>query len=230
MAEKFLKLMNSDSTLQFIAKHPKAFTLLCFIAKRTNRETGEALIGDFTAMGMTRQEYRTALSCLTNKQPTNNQQVTIKTTNRGTVAKLISTSIIDLNMEETTTKSTKTQPEVNQKTTTNKEVRSKNKELITPIGVIETGSRVDRRIPEISNMLTALKEKIGISDFADSAIERNIAKHCVNLLGKIGKDEFVRRLDIILQDSFKHKNCNSIRYVYNQIKGFIEPQSNTIEL
>lgn len=77
---------------------------------------------------------------------------------------------------------------------------------------------------EINEMLIALKNRIGISAFVDSRIERNIAKHCVGLLQRIGKDEFVRRLDIILEDTFHHKNCNKILYVYNQIKGFIEPK------
>jgi len=77
----------------------------------------------------------------------------------------------------------------------------------------------------INEMLIGLKGHIGISAFADSAIERNIARHCVNLIGKIGAIEFRRRLDIILQDSFKHKNCNRIKYVYNEIKSFIEPKT-----
>ena len=77
---------------------------------------------------------------------------------------------------------------------------------------------------EINKMITALKEKIGIDSFVDSRIERNIGKHCVSLLGKIGKDEFVRRLDILLKDTFHYKNCNKILYVYNNLKGFIEPK------
>lgn len=81
---------------------------------------------------------------------------------------------------------------------------------------------------EINKMLIALKEKIGIEAFVDSRIERNIAKHCVTLLGKIGKEEFVRRLDILLKDTFHHSNCNKILYVYNHIKGFIEPKVNVI--
>jgi len=83
--------------------------------------------------------------------------------------------------------------------------------------------RPDLRDPDINNMLLALKAKIGISAFVDSAIERNMAKHCIGLMGKIGKDEFVRRLDSLLSDSFCAKNCNKIKYVYNNIKGFIEP-------
>ncbi len=224
MSDLFLKVMNNQSTAQFIAKHPKAFTLLYFIAQRSNRETGEALIGDFEAMGMTRQEYRTALFYLTNKQPTNNQQITIKTTNRGTVATLISKAIIDLNLEEATTKATRTQPEPNQKTTTN--IRIKNKELRIDTNVSEVEPRVDNRNPKINEMLIALKGTIGIEAFADSKFERGIAKHCLSLIEKIGPEEFRRRLEIIINDGFKRKNCNRIVYVYNEIKGFIEPITN----
>ena len=79
---------------------------------------------------------------------------------------------------------------------------------------------------EIDNMLTALKQTIGIEAFVDSRIERNMAKHCLGLLNKIGKDEFRRRLDHLLSDSFHSQNCNKIKYVYNNIKGFKEPASN----
>ena len=78
---------------------------------------------------------------------------------------------------------------------------------------------------EINKMLEALKTKIGISAFVDSSIERNMAKHCCGLMGKIGKDEFVRRLDALLADNFHSKNCNKIKYIYNNIKGFIQPQT-----
>lgn len=87
------------------------------------------------------------------------------------------------------------------------------------------GVKKDLRKIEINGMLEALKLRIGISAFVDSRIERNMARNCNLLLAKIGKEEFIRRLDMILQDDFKHKNCNSILYVYNQIKGFIEPRN-----
>lgn len=86
---------------------------------------------------------------------------------------------------------------------------------------------------DINNLLTAIKMKVGISDFVDTQRwQRIYGKHCVALMKKIGPTEFSRRLDIILDDAFKHKNCNSLKYLYNQIKGFIEPkqQSNTIKL
>jgi hypothetical protein len=54
---------------EILKKHSKTFTLLYFIAMRAWRGTGisprgcwvgEALIGDYSTMGMTEQEYRTA--------------------------------------------------------------------------------------------------------------------------------------------------------------------------
>lgn len=78
--------------------------------------------------------------------------------------------------------------------------------------------------PEISNMLMALKKTIGVNAFIDRSIERNISKHCITLLNKIGTEEFTRRLNVILQDPFHKKNCNKIKYVYNQILAFIEPK------
>ena len=77
---------------------------------------------------------------------------------------------------------------------------------------------------EINKMLEALKGRIGIDDFADSRIERNMAKHCVGLIKKISGAEFKRRLDSLLDDPFTAKNCNKIKFVYNNIKGFIEPK------
>lgn len=78
---------------------------------------------------------------------------------------------------------------------------------------------------EVNQMLLALRAKIGIQAFVDSRVERFIAAHCVNLMEKIGVQEFGRRLDILLNDSFHHNNCNKIKYVYNQIKGWIEPKT-----
>lgn len=80
--------------------------------------------------------------------------------------------------------------------------------------------------PEINEMLEAMLSKIGIDDFTDTTKWKRIyAKHCLNLLGKLGTTEFTRRLDLLLADEFKRKRCNEIRYVYEQIKAFIEPKS-----
>lgn len=129
MSEIFLKLMPTQITTQFITKYPKAFTLLYFIAQRTNRITGEAQIGDYEAMNLSRQEYRTALKFLTSEQPQINQQITIKTTNKGTFAKLISKAIIDINLDEGNQQSNQTST-TKQPLTKNKELRIINKKEI----------------------------------------------------------------------------------------------------
>lgn len=90
--------------------------------------------------------------------------------------------------------------------------------------------KTDKRDPMISKMILALKGKVGIDAFVDSTIERNIAKHCCGLMEKLGKDEFVRRLDCLLADKFHQKNCNKIKYIYNNIKGFIEPKTTVTNL
>lgn len=83
---------------------------------------------------------------------------------------------------------------------------------------------------DINLMLKALKQRSGIAAFVDSDIERNMARHCLNLLKKIGKDEFVRRYDFLLGDPFTRKNCNKIKFIYRNIKGYIEPQVNILTI
>jgi hypothetical protein len=101
-----------------------------------------------------------------------------------------------------------------------------NNDNIIPIGIKEQAPKAQYGNKEINLMLEALKGKIGIDDFADSQKWARIyGKHCIRLMDEIGKDEFVRRLEALLADSFHSKNCNKIKYVYNNIKGFIEPKS-----
>ena len=82
----------------------------------------------------------------------------------------------------------------------------------------------------VTNMLQALKAKIGIDAFVDSAMERNFGRHFINLMEKIGKEQMAYRLTVILSDPFHHKNSNRIKYLYNQVKGFIQPLSVVLNL
>ena len=102
MQNGFIKLMRSRNTLVLLQR-PKCFVLLSLIALRARRTgeinmhnlgIGEALIGDREAIGLTQQEYRTAKSALEKLG-----LVTFRGTNKGTVAKLIDTSIFDVNVE-----------------------------------------------------------------------------------------------------------------------------------
>ena len=95
-----------------------------------------------------------------------------------------------------------------------------------PKGSSEQAPKVQYGNEDINNMLIALKGKLGLEDFSDSQKWGRIyARHCLGLIEKLGKDEFLHRLDSILADSFKRKNCNSIRYLYGQLKGFMKVDS-----
>lgn len=96
----FLKLMRGEATVELM-KDPKAFTLLSLVAYRARREggfslhnlqPGESLIGDFESCGLTEGEYRAAKQRLAAWG-----FITCRTTNRGTVARLINTAIFDAN-------------------------------------------------------------------------------------------------------------------------------------
>ena len=86
--ETYIKLYRSDETIELM-KDTSAFILLSQIAiraKRTNifnvenLKIGEALIGDYSIIGLSRQEYRTALKKLKKWKI-----VTIRTTNKITI-------------------------------------------------------------------------------------------------------------------------------------------------
>lgn len=79
---------------------------------------------------------------------------------------------------------------------------------------------------EINLLLAALKKQIGIDAFADSKVERFMAKHLLDLGARIGREEFSKRLRWILDDAFKRKNCNRIRYLYAEMKSFIPIKQN----
>lgn len=70
---RFIKLNHTEATFWLMANHPVAYLLLNLVALRAKRthnhpsglNVGEALLGDYEAIGATRQQYRTALDVLT---------------------------------------------------------------------------------------------------------------------------------------------------------------------
>lgn len=99
MGEGFVRFLITKNSLE-ILKRPKAFSLLAQIALKAKRNTllsvlglkyGEALITDPQLCGLTQQEYRTA-----KKQLAEFNLVSFRATNRGTVAKLMNSSIFEL--------------------------------------------------------------------------------------------------------------------------------------
>lgn len=94
-------MFNRSPEVDELLKDPRAFALLAQIARRARwrnafsadgLEIGEALIGDYESLGMTRAQYRTRLHRLEKWQ-----QITARTTNKGTIAKLISSLVFDVN-------------------------------------------------------------------------------------------------------------------------------------
>lgn len=72
---------------------------------------------------------------------------------------------------------------------------------------------------EINRMLSALKAFTGRDDFKESKrLQRQYGLHFVRLLEKIGKVDFRSRIESVLSDDFKSRNCNSLRYLYGEIK------------
>lgn len=77
----------------------------------------------------------------------------------------------------------------------------------------------------INNGLLYFKQKIWISDFKENRkIQWMRMKNIMQLSNKIWKHELLKRLNSILDDDFKLKNCNSINYLYKELKAFIDLQ------
>jgi len=74
---------------------------------------------------------------------------------------------------------------------------------------------------EITGLLDHLKKILTIDDFKESQQwQRRYGLHLLNLGKKIGKDEFAARLSGLIDDDFKRKNLNSIKYLYGELKSF----------
>jgi len=118
----------SKNFKELIKRRPTAFVLLALIADRArwkndthfdDLEVGEALVGDYKTYGVTEQIYRTDKNFLEKFK-----FITIKPTSRGTIVKLIDTSIFNLNTQPTNDRAnrqlTNSQRTANEQLTTNK--------------------------------------------------------------------------------------------------------------
>ena len=75
---------------------------------------------------------------------------------------------------------------------------------------------------DINTVLLLMKSSVGIETFKESnKQQRMYGKHLVNLGKKIGNADFMKRIEIILNDDFKQQNCNSIKYFYGEMKSVI---------
>lgn len=130
----YVKFMRSEETVELLRK-PKELSLLAQIALRAKRTTsfsradlgpGEALIGDYGSCGLTEQEYRTAKRNLEKWG-----FITTRSTNRGTIAKLVNSTVFDINIQggndQPNGQATDNQRAVNGQATTNKNLKKDKK-------------------------------------------------------------------------------------------------------
>lgn len=117
MSQRFIKVSDSEDTFWLMKHHPIAYLLLNLISLRANRTScvnqdglmpTEAYIGDHESIGATRQQYRTALKILTQRNfikiietCRTRKKSTTGSTTKGTKVSLLDSTIFDINPEKT---------------------------------------------------------------------------------------------------------------------------------
>jgi hypothetical protein len=167
MTNSFIKLNRCEKTNDLIECHPNAFLLLTVIALRARRvpniiknlDVCECFVGDFDKIGLSRQQYRTALDVL------ESLKFIIKTpTNKGTVVKLINSNIYDINIEDANQPDNHpdNQPD-NQPATTNKKLKklkNEKKKHIPASDIIDLYNKTLPELPKTKVKSDTLKKNI----------------------------------------------------------------------
>ena len=115
MSERFIKFIPSEEAMFLLVHKPKAFRLLSIVAARARWEVGkpdgllpgQCYLGDWEACGFTEREYRTAKGILVMRRHLKivetcrtRKKSTTGTTTIGTLVELISSTVYDLNLQE----------------------------------------------------------------------------------------------------------------------------------
>jgi len=125
----FIQLNRDEREIELFKQRPSAFMLLAIISIRAKRQLdhpdkrlqmGEAYIGDWENYCSSEQVYRTDKKFLIF-----HEKLTCRTTNRGTIARIVSTSPFNINSEEITDKLTVISQTANGQLTTNKKDKKK---------------------------------------------------------------------------------------------------------
>lgn len=207
----FIKFVeHSPEFYELIKQRPTAFVLLALIVDRARKtplaindgiEIGEAYIGDYKEYGATRQSYRTDVDYLVNYKI-----ITIKITNRGTIAKIVNTSIFDISRNLSTNKLTNNQPTTNQQATTKQEVRSKNKDIINTSSDVKKQTRQNNYATSDSitpQVLAEIAKK-------HSILEKEINEVFDDLKYKVEKGEYRKPKD--WKRTLDKWVCNAIKW------------------
>jgi hypothetical protein len=186
----YIMLNRTDETIELIGRSTAEFKLLSFVALRAYRgngfnrfglQPGEALLGDHAAIGLTRQEYRTAL-----KNLQKSQFITVKTTNKGTIAKLLDSRVYDINVtseQPARQPSSNQQATIEQPLTISKEVNNGNKhgfdgvpKMISDLFTNETAllqfaANCDHTVEIMTAYLDYARKQIGVDNPTGLAIK-----------------------------------------------------------
>ncbi len=172
MSNGFIKLSRSDKVIKLIEEYPMAFALLSIIALRATRfdcaitglKAGEAKITSLDLVS--RQIYRSALLKLQELH-----FVTIRTTNRFTVAKLCNSDIYDINNnldnQQSNQQATNKQPTEPSTRIDNKKKRNKEVNTVAPLLKLKFGLHV---------CLTEQEYKTYEAEYGKEMIDTMIAK------------------------------------------------------
>ncbi len=178
----FIKFIRESKEFDMLVlRRPSAFVLLSIIAKRAKRsndhpypelEMGEALIGDHETYGVTRQIYRTDKEFLEKFKFS-----TFKTTNRGTIAKLINSSVFDINIDGSQpAKQPVNQPSANHQPTTNKNDKNVKRENNNILEDNTTGNAEKNTKVGLSKEPTSGFGGLHWSEFADKLSDYHFSK------------------------------------------------------
>lgn len=187
MNNGFLKVTASEEFLKWIAmKRPTAFLLLLLIAKRAKRkldhpdpdlEMGEAYIGDWKSYCHSERCYRSDKLLLEKLK-----KVTFRPTNRGTIARIVTSDIIDINEEKVTTKMTDKRRAGDEQVTTNKIYKNNKRER----GILPHYS-VNYLLEIPSQDITSLKAGLEISESDIRSKAEDLYNYC-KAKGRVYKD------------------------------------------
>lgn len=183
MSNGFIKLSRSDKVIKLIEEYPMAFALLSIIALRATRfdcaitglKAGEAKI---TCLDLvSRQIYRSALLKLQVLH-----FVTIRTTNRFTIAKLCSSDIYDINNnldnQQSNQQATIRQPSEPSTRIDNKKKRNKEEYMVASLPKLKFGMFVCLTEQEYKTLCDANSKEIvdesieEINDYCESTGKR----------------------------------------------------------
>ena len=191
----FVKLKEDSKEFYIlIKKRPTAFALLALIALRSRKEkieiddgieVGEAFIGDYKTYGVSERMYRTDKEILKNLGIS-----TFRSTSKGTIAKIVNTSIIDISRKKETNKLTGNRQATDGQPTTKQEGK---KERSIDIYISEL------ELQEIANKyeIPLVKVKSKYEDMIDWMEEVPIRKKGRNykatLMGWLRKDKIEKK-------------------------------------